>query len=174
MGKNLLAALDEFESREIRQALRVSKGNMALAAKYLGLKRHPFTCRAMRLERLGHGTLSKDLGERESLGIILDRAERDAIQEVLDETGCDLRKAAELLGCTSTTLRRKMDRLKLSETASSEEAFRQSRDRWVHSFERDYIVSLLKKNGGDKQKAAKEAEMPFEKLDELIRKYDIR
>lgn len=45
--------------------------------------------------------------------------------------------------------------------------------RWVESFERDYILSLLKKSGGDKKKAAREAQTDLEFFIGLMKKHNI-
>ena len=47
------------------------------------------------------------------------------------------------------------------------------KERWVKSFERDYIVSILKKNGGDKKKTAQELEIDLKYLNKLMRKHNI-
>lgn len=46
-------------------------------------------------------------------------------------------------------------------------------ERWAESFERDYILSLLKKNDGDKMKAAREAQTDLEFFIKLMKKHNI-
>ncbi len=51
--------------------------------------------------------------------------------------------------------------------------FKEAKEKWVSSFERDYILSLLKKNGGNISHAAKEADIDRKYFRKLMRKYDI-
>jgi DNA-binding NtrC family response regulator len=51
--------------------------------------------------------------------------------------------------------------------------FKEAKERWVSSFERDYIVALLKKNGGNISHAAREADIDRKYFRKLMKKYDI-
>jgi DNA-binding NtrC family response regulator len=51
--------------------------------------------------------------------------------------------------------------------------FKDAKERWVSSFERDYIVSLLKKNRGNISHAAREADIDRKYFRKLMRKYGI-
>jgi DNA-binding NtrC family response regulator len=51
--------------------------------------------------------------------------------------------------------------------------FKDAKEKWVSSFERDYILSLLKKNGGNISHAAREADIDRKYFRKLMKKYDI-
>jgi DNA-binding NtrC family response regulator len=51
--------------------------------------------------------------------------------------------------------------------------FKDAKERWVSSFERDYILSLLKKNKGNISHAAREADIDRKYFRKLMRKYGI-
>src|SRR5262249_20306854 len=51
--------------------------------------------------------------------------------------------------------------------------FKDAKERWVSSFERDYIVALLKKNHGNISHAAREADIDRKYFRKLMRKYAI-
>jgi transcriptional regulator of acetoin/glycerol metabolism len=51
--------------------------------------------------------------------------------------------------------------------------FKDAKERWVAGFERDYILALLKKNGGNISHAAKEADIDRKYFRKLMRKYGI-
>jgi len=51
--------------------------------------------------------------------------------------------------------------------------FKKAKERWVASFEREYIVGLLKKNGGNISHAAREADIDRKYFRKLMRKYGI-
>jgi transcriptional regulator with GAF, ATPase, and Fis domain len=51
--------------------------------------------------------------------------------------------------------------------------FKEAKERWVSSFERDYIVALLKKNGGNISHAAREADIDRKYFRKLMKKYEI-
>ncbi|MBI4510824.1 MAG: sigma-54-dependent Fis family transcriptional regulator, partial [Deltaproteobacteria bacterium] len=51
--------------------------------------------------------------------------------------------------------------------------FKEAKERWVSSFERDYIVALLKKNSGNISHAAREADIDRKYFRKLMKKYDI-
>jgi DNA-binding NtrC family response regulator len=57
--------------------------------------------------------------------------------------------------------------------ASAESTFKEAKERWVSSFERDYLVQLLKKNGGNISHAAREADIDRKYFRKLMRKYQI-
>jgi transcriptional regulator with GAF, ATPase, and Fis domain len=51
--------------------------------------------------------------------------------------------------------------------------FKEAKERWVSSFERDYIVLLLKKNNGNISHAAREADIDRKYFRKLMKKYEI-
>jgi DNA-binding NtrC family response regulator len=51
--------------------------------------------------------------------------------------------------------------------------FKDAKERWVSSFERDYIASLLKKNGGNISHASREAQIDRKYFRKLMKKYGI-
>jgi transcriptional regulator with GAF, ATPase, and Fis domain len=51
--------------------------------------------------------------------------------------------------------------------------FKDAKERWVSSFERDYIVSLLKRHGGNISHAAKDADIDRKYFRKLMKKYEI-
>ncbi len=58
-------------------------------------------------------------------------------------------------------------------SADSDSTFKDAKERWVSSFERDYIVSLLKKNKGNISHAAREADIDRKYFRKLMKKYGI-
>ncbi len=58
-------------------------------------------------------------------------------------------------------------------SADAEGTFKDAKERWVSSFERDYIVALLKKNKGNISHAAREADIDRKYFRKLMRKYEI-
>ena len=59
------------------------------------------------------------------------------------------------------------------EAATGEVTFKAAKERWVSSFERDYILALLKKNEGNISHAAREADIDRKYFRKLMRKYGI-
>ena len=57
--------------------------------------------------------------------------------------------------------------------STGEVSFKDAKERWVSSFERDYIVNLLKKNNGNISHAAREADIDRKYFRKLMRKYGI-
>ena len=55
----------------------------------------------------------------------------------------------------------------------SDSTFKDAKERWVSSFERDYILQLLKKNKGNISHAAREADIDRKYFRKLMRKYGI-
>ena len=51
--------------------------------------------------------------------------------------------------------------------------FKEAKEKWVSSFERDYIVHLLKKNHGNISHAAREADIDRKYFRKLMKKYEI-
>jgi DNA-binding NtrC family response regulator len=51
--------------------------------------------------------------------------------------------------------------------------FKDAKERWVSSFERDYIISLLKRHGGNISHAAREADIDRKYFRKLMKKYEI-
>jgi DNA-binding NtrC family response regulator len=60
-----------------------------------------------------------------------------------------------------------------SELIGGDVTFKDAKERWVSSFERDYIVSLLKRHGGNISHAAREADIDRKYFRKLMKKYDI-
>ncbi len=58
-------------------------------------------------------------------------------------------------------------------TQSAEATFKEAKERWVSSFERDYILKLLSKNGGNISHAAREASIDRKYFRKLMRKHGI-
>ncbi len=58
-------------------------------------------------------------------------------------------------------------------SADAEGTFKDAKERWVSSFEKDYIVALLKKNKGNISHAAREADIDRKYFRKLMRKYEI-
>jgi len=56
---------------------------------------------------------------------------------------------------------------------SFETTFKEAKEKWVSSFERDYIVALLKKNHGNISHAARESDIDRKYFRKLMKKYDI-
>lgn len=56
---------------------------------------------------------------------------------------------------------------------SFESTFKEAKEKWVSSFERDYIVALLKKNHGNISHAARESDIDRKYFRKLMKKYDI-
>jgi transcriptional regulator with GAF, ATPase, and Fis domain len=71
------------------------------------------------------------------------------------------------------------DQLRLAGTSpgidavTGEVTFKEAKERWVSSFERDYILALLKKNSGNISHAAREADIDRKYFRKLMRKYGI-
>ena len=59
------------------------------------------------------------------------------------------------------------------EAATGEVTFKDAKEKWVASFERDYILALLKKNNGNISHAAREADIDRKYFRKLMRKYGI-
>jgi DNA-binding NtrC family response regulator len=51
--------------------------------------------------------------------------------------------------------------------------FKSAKEEWVSSFERDYIINLLKRNGANISHAAKEADIDRKYFRKLMKKYDV-
>jgi DNA-binding NtrC family response regulator len=60
-----------------------------------------------------------------------------------------------------------------AELLSGEVTFKDAKERWVSSFERDYILSLLKRHGGNISHAAREADIDRKYFRKLMKKYNI-
>jgi DNA-binding NtrC family response regulator len=54
-----------------------------------------------------------------------------------------------------------------------ESTFKDAKERWVSTFERDYILTLLKKNKGNISHAAREADIDRKYFRKLMKKYGI-
>ena len=51
--------------------------------------------------------------------------------------------------------------------------FKDAKEKWVSSFEKDYIVSLLRRNGGNISHAARDADIDRKYFRKLMKKYEI-
>jgi DNA-binding NtrC family response regulator len=51
--------------------------------------------------------------------------------------------------------------------------FKDAKEKWVSSFERDYILSLLKRHNGNISHAARDADIDRKYFRKLMKKYDI-
>jgi transcriptional regulator with GAF, ATPase, and Fis domain len=57
---------------------------------------------------------------------------------------------------------------------SSDMPFKEAKERWIGSFEREYVVQLLKKNDQNISKAAREADIDRKYFRKLMKKYGIK
>ena len=53
------------------------------------------------------------------------------------------------------------------------QTFKDAKERWVASFERDYILQLLRRNSGNISHAARAADIDRKYFRKLMKKYDI-
>jgi DNA-binding NtrC family response regulator len=60
-----------------------------------------------------------------------------------------------------------------AELLSGDVTFKDAKERWVSSFERDYILSLLRRHGGNISHAAREADIDRKYFRKLMKKYNI-
>lgn len=60
-----------------------------------------------------------------------------------------------------------------SELVSGEITFKDAKEKWVSAFERDYIISLLKRHEGNISHAARESDIDRKYFRKLMKKYDI-
>ncbi len=60
-----------------------------------------------------------------------------------------------------------------SDLLGGDVTFKDAKERWVSSFERDYIISLLKRHGGNISHAAREADIDRKYFRKLMKKYEI-
>ena len=51
--------------------------------------------------------------------------------------------------------------------------FKDAKEKWVSAFERDYIVSLLRRHDGNISHAARESDIDRKYFRKLMKKYDI-
>ena len=51
--------------------------------------------------------------------------------------------------------------------------FKDAKEQWVSTFERDYIISLLRRHNGNISHAAREADIDRKYFRKLMKKYDI-
>ena len=59
------------------------------------------------------------------------------------------------------------------ELISGEVTFKEAKEKWVSAFERDYIISLLKRHTGNISHAARESDIDRKYFRKLMKKYDI-
>ncbi len=60
-----------------------------------------------------------------------------------------------------------------AELTGGDVTFKDAKERWVSSFERDYIIALLKRHGGNISHAAREADIDRKYFRKLMKKYEI-
>lgn len=60
-----------------------------------------------------------------------------------------------------------------ADLVSGEVTFKDAKEKWVSAFERDYIVSLLKRHSGNISHAARESDIDRKYFRKLMKKYDI-
>ena len=60
-----------------------------------------------------------------------------------------------------------------SKSQLQEEPFKKAKEKWISSFERDYIAELLGRHGGNISQAAREADIDRKYFRKLMTKYDI-
>jgi transcriptional regulator with GAF, ATPase, and Fis domain len=85
----------------------------------------------------------------------------------------DLEDLPEYLsGVTADELRAGADQ-RSDHVADVDVPFKEAKERWVASFEREYIVGLLRKNDGNISHAAREADIDRKYFRKLMRKYNI-
>ncbi len=60
-----------------------------------------------------------------------------------------------------------------SDLLGGDVTFKDAKERWVSSFERDYIILLLKRHGGNISHAAREADIDRKYFRKLMKKYEI-
>ena len=58
-------------------------------------------------------------------------------------------------------------------TSVDDAPFKEAKEKWVSSFEKEYIVSLLRKNNNNISHAAREADIDRKYFRKLMRKYGI-
>ncbi|HMR24593.1 MAG TPA: sigma 54-interacting transcriptional regulator [Oligoflexia bacterium] len=58
-------------------------------------------------------------------------------------------------------------------SVDSDLPFKEAKERWVESFEKDYLIDLLKKNDLNISKAAKQAGIDRKSVQRLLKKYDL-
>ena len=61
----------------------------------------------------------------------------------------------------------------MQRNAGGEVTFKDAKEKWVSSFEREYIISLLKRHGGNISHSAREADIDRKYFRKLMKKYDI-
>jgi DNA-binding NtrC family response regulator len=60
-----------------------------------------------------------------------------------------------------------------ADLVSGDITFKDAKEKWVSAFERDYIISLLKRHSGNISHAAREADIDRKYFRKLMKKYDI-
>jgi len=78
-----------------------------------------------------------------------------------------------LVGSSPETNRERADRKGGEPVAAVDVPFKEAKERWVSSFEREYIVGLLRKNDGNISHAAREADIDRKYFRKLMKKYGI-
>ena len=51
--------------------------------------------------------------------------------------------------------------------------FKEAKEEWIGTFERDYVLNLLRRNNSNISHAAKEAEIDRKYFRKLMKKYDV-
>jgi transcriptional regulator with GAF, ATPase, and Fis domain len=132
------------------------------------LKSHTFN-------RLPDGTYKTDGIEQEALDLLAGYRWPGNVRELLNV----IERAVSFADGPLIRPRDLPDQIRLTGTSAGVEAvtgevtFKEAKERWVSSFERDYIMALLKKNEGNISHAAREADIDRKYFRKLMRKYGI-
>jgi transcriptional regulator with GAF, ATPase, and Fis domain len=132
------------------------------------LKTHSFN-------RTPDGTLRVQGIDREALDLLAGYRWPGNVRELLNV----IERAVSFSEGTTIQVRDLPDQLRLAGTSPGVEAvtgevtFKTAKEKWVSSFERDYILALLRKNNGNISHAAREADIDRKYFRKLMRKYGI-
>jgi transcriptional regulator with GAF, ATPase, and Fis domain len=132
------------------------------------LKTHSFN-------RTPDGTLRVEGIDREALDLLAGYRWPGNVRELLNV----IERAVSFSEGTTIQVRDLPDQLRLAGTSPGVEAvtgevtFKTAKEKWVSSFERDYILALLRKNNGNISHAAREADIDRKYFRKLMRKYGI-
>jgi transcriptional regulator with PAS, ATPase and Fis domain len=132
------------------------------------LKTHSFN-------RTPEGALRVEGIEREALDLLAGYRWPGNVRELLNV----VERAVSFAEGPAIQVRDLPDQLRLAGTSPGVEAvtgevtFKEAKEKWVASFERDYILALLRKNSGNISHAAREADIDRKYFRKLMRKYGI-
>ena len=76
-------------------------------------------------------------------------------------------------GATSNSVEEMSASEQVDPQALVEKTFKDAKEEWLTAFEKDYIIALLSKNGGNISHAAREADIDRKYFRKLMKKYDI-